>query len=189
MFFKITSYIKGYVSIAINGLFPERFINLCTNNKISLWNIKRKNKREINANIYVNDFKKIRKTTRNSGCRIHIFKKHGLRFLIYKYRKRKVLAIGFIVFFAVLWGLTKFVWIIEITGNEKIPDNVILECAKKGGLKTGMLVSSVRSGEIQSFLATSMEDLSFVSVNRAGTTVYIDVREREKKREREKTIP
>lgn len=183
MFFKITNYIKGYVSVVIKGLFPERFINLCTKNKINLWNIKRKTKNEITAQITVKDFKKLHKITKRCGCKVHIAEKHGLRFRIYRYRKRKALAIGLVVFFVILWSLTKFVWIIDITGNDKISDTLILEYAKKCGLKTGVPTSYVDSKKVQTFLMTNMEELSFVSVNKNGTAVYIDVREREQRRE------
>ena len=183
MFFKITNYIRGYVSVVIKGLFPERFINLCTKNKINLWNIKRKTKNEITAQITVKDFKKLHKITKRCGCKVHIAEKHGLRFRIYRYRKRKALAIGLVIFFVILWSLTKFVWIIDITGNDKVSDTLILEYAKKCGLKTGVPTSYVDSKKVQTFLMTNMEELSFVSVNKNGTAVYIDVREREQRRE------
>lgn len=182
MFLKISQYIKGHISLCIDGLFPERFINLCTKNKIDLWNIQRKNKTQITTNIGISDFKKIREISRKSKCKIHIQKKYGLRFFIYRHRKRKALIAGFLIFFSVLWGLTQFVWIIDITGNEKIPDEIILEIAKKGGLKTGMPVASVDSKNIQNYIMTNMEEISFVSVNRTGTTIQIDIREREEKR-------
>ena len=183
MLFKITEYIKGYVSILIRGLFPERFINLCGKNKINLNNIKRRSKNEISAQVSVSNFKKLRKITKASGCRVHITQKHGLRFFIYRFRKRRALVIGFVIFFVILWLLTKFVWIIDITGNEKVEDSLILEYAQKGGLKTGMPVSAVNTKRLVSYLMTNMEELSFVSVTKTGTTVFIDVREREPKRE------
>lgn len=183
MFFKITNYLKGCISILIEGLFPERFINLCTKNKLNLWNIRRKSKTAITADIAINDFKKIRKITKNSRCKVHILKKHGIRFLIYRHRKRKALVIGFALFFATLWFLTQFIWIIDITGNKKIEDKVILEYAAKAGLRTGMPAMAVDSGSIQNYIMTNMDLISFVAVNRVGTTVNIDIREREEKRE------
>lgn len=183
MFFKITNYLKGCISILIEGLFPERFINLCTKNKLNLWNIRRKSKTAITADIAINDFKKIRKITKNSRCKVRILKKYGIRFFIYRHRKRKALVIGFAVFFAVLWFLTQFIWIIDITGNKKIEDKVILEYAAKAGLRTGMPAMAVDSGSIQNYIMTNMDDISFVAVNRVGTTVNIDIREREEKRE------
>lgn len=190
MFFKLTNYIKGYISIIIEGLFPERFINLCTKNKINLWNIRRKNKTALMADVGIDDFKKLRKITKNSKCKVHIIKKYGMRFFIHRHRRRKALVAGFAIFFTLLWGMTQFVWIIEITGNEKIADKTILEYAEKGGLKTGMIAATLNSKAVQSYMMTNMEDISFVTVNRVGTTVNIDIREREEKREHfDKNIP
>ena len=182
MFFKITNFIKGYISIITEGLFPERFINLCTKNKIELWNIKRLSKTQITADMGISDFKKTKKFAKASKCRIHIQKKYGLRFFIYRHRKRKTLIAGFLIFLSILWGMTQFVWIIDITGNVKLSDEFILNYAKKGGLKTGMPTVAVDSKKIQNYLMTNMEDVAFVSVNRTGTTVQIDIREREEKR-------
>ena len=183
MFYKINNYLKGYILILIEGVFPERFINLATKNKIDLWDVRRKSNNSISAHVAIKDFKKIRKFAKNSNCKIHIIKKHGLKFFIYKHRKRKVLLSGFIIFFLILWTLTQFVWIIYITGNNKIPDKVILECASKAGLHTGMPVTAVDSDNIRDYLMTNMNELSYVSVTQNGTTVSIDIREREEKRE------
>lgn len=183
MFIKLADYMKGYVSIKISGLFPERFINLCAKNKIPLNNIKRKTKNEITADLSVSNFKKLRKITKTTGCKVHITQKYGLRFFMHRFKKRKAFVLGIAAFFIILWSLTKFVWIIDITGNENVEDNSILEYAKKGGLKTGMLTALVDSQKIKSYIMTNMEELSYVSVTKYGTTVYIDVREREEKRE------
>ena len=99
MFVKIADYIKGYVSITINGLFPERFINLCAKNKIALNNIKRKSKNDITADISIGNFKKLKKITKTTGCKVHITKKYGLRFFTHRFKKRKTLATGIIIFF------------------------------------------------------------------------------------------
>lgn len=183
MFFKISNYIKGYVVINIEGIFPERFINLCSKKQISLWNIHRISKNSISAHIGIKDFKKIRKICKNSRCKVHIQRKYGLRFFLHKHRKRKALAMGLIIFFTALWVLSKFVWIIEITGNDKIPKEEIIKCAEAGGLSPGMLATSVDSHSIKNHIMSNMEDVAFVTVNTVGTTVKIDIREREEKRE------
>lgn len=183
MFFKASNYIKGYLSITIEGTFPERLINLCAKNNIDLWDIRRLSKNSLSACIRIGSFKKIRKYCKKTKCKVHITKKCGLRFLIHKYRKRKALFAGFAIFFIILWALTKFVWIIEITGNEKLTDSYILEQAKKAGLYQGMPVSAVNIRNIQHYILTNVEDIVFLTVNPKGTTVYLDIREREEKRQ------
>ena len=108
----------------------------------------------------INDFKKIRKFAKNSKCKVHITKKYGIRFFIYRHRKRKALIIGFVAFWAILWMLTQFVWVIDVTGNKKIGDEVILEYAKQAGLKAGMPVLAVDAGSVQRYIMTNMEDMT-----------------------------
>lgn len=182
MFFKASNYLKGYLTITIEGTFPERLINLCAKNNIELWDIRRLSKTSLSAAIRISSFKKIRIYCKKANCRVHITKKRGLRFLIYKYRKRKALFFGFAIFFILLWALTKFVWIIEITGNEKLSDAFITEQVKNAGLYQGMPVSSVNTENIQHYIMTNVEEIAFMTVNQKGTTVYIDIREREEKR-------
>ena len=38
----ILSYILGYLRVTIEGYYIERFINICKNEKILIWNLKRK---------------------------------------------------------------------------------------------------------------------------------------------------
>lgn len=183
MFFNLINYVKSYVTIKVEGLFPERFINLCTQNRIEIRNIRRISETNISAHITAKDFKKLRKISKKSKCKVHITDKHGIRFLIYKYRKRKMLFAGFILFILFLWSMTQFVWLIEITGNEKTEDAAILECAKKAGLRPGIPTVAVDTKKIRDYIISNMDEIAFITVNRTGTTVNIDVREREEKRE------
>ena len=51
----------GYVRVVIEGYYIERFINICTNNNIIIWNIKKEKNIRLYLNIGINDFKKIKK--------------------------------------------------------------------------------------------------------------------------------
>lgn len=180
---KIFSYIKGFVTIIIEGLFPERFINVCTRNNISLTNIMRRDKTHIQADISVPDFKRLRRANAKTGCRVHIKSKHGLPFFLHRHKKRKMLLLGALLFLLALYVLTRFVWIIEVTGNEKLSHEEVISYAKKAGLYAGMYVNHVDSDAVQSYLMTNMKQIKFASVNRTGTVVNIDIREREEIRE------
>ena len=60
MFIKIMlNYIFGYVNILIEGYYIERFINICRNKKIAIWNLKRKEGINLYLNIGINDFKEV----------------------------------------------------------------------------------------------------------------------------------
>ena len=50
-------YIIGYVRVKIEGYYIERFINICTNNKIAIWNLKRDKDVNLYLNVRTKDFK------------------------------------------------------------------------------------------------------------------------------------
>ena len=67
MFIKILlNYILGYVRITVEGYYIERFINICRNNKIIIWNLKRNKSVQLNLNIGIKDFKKIKKIAKKT---------------------------------------------------------------------------------------------------------------------------
>ena len=62
MYFKIlVGYLLGYVNIEIEGYFIERFMNMCTSQKIFLWSLKRPKTTIMKANVSIQDFKRLRK--------------------------------------------------------------------------------------------------------------------------------
>ena len=90
MFIKIwLSYILGYLKISIEGYYIERFINICKNDKITIWNLKRNKNIKLTLNVRTSEFKKICKIARKTKCKVKIENKKGLPFLLHKYKKRK----------------------------------------------------------------------------------------------------
>ena len=82
--------IFGYVRIEIEGYYIEKFINICTNKKILIWNLKRQNGVKLYLNIGINDFKRISKLAKKTNCKVRILKKRGIPFLLHRYKKRKL---------------------------------------------------------------------------------------------------
>ena len=90
MFIKILlNYILGYIKIEIEGYYIERFINICTNKKIAIWNLKREEGIKLYLNAGIKDFKELCKIAKKTQCRIKIERKKGLPFILHRYKKRK----------------------------------------------------------------------------------------------------
>ena len=84
----ILNYFTGYVKIKVEGLFLERFINICVSKKILLMDIKREKSTIMYANVGIADYKKLKQVARKTKSKIKIQRKKGLPFTIKKYRKR-----------------------------------------------------------------------------------------------------
>ena len=91
MFFKILlNYIFGYLNVTVEGYYIERFINTCMSKGIFFWGMKRTKSTIMHMNIGAEEFKQAIKIAKKHGCRIKIDSKHGLPFVMKKYKKRKV---------------------------------------------------------------------------------------------------
>ena len=144
MIFKILiCYIIGYLNIEVEGVFVERFINICKARGILLWNIKLKEGIKIYANIGIKDYKKIREIAKKTNTKVKIRKKKGVPFVLNKYKRRKALVIVLIIILLTIIVLSNFIWNISVTGNNKISTEDILEDLKQEGLKTGVLKNKI----------------------------------------------
>lgn len=184
MFFKILIYyILGYVNISIEGYFIERFINICISKGILLWNLKRKKSSFLYANIGMREFKKIKEIAKITKCRVKIERKKGLPFILHRYKKRKLFFASLIVVILFIFGMSNFVWNIEVTGNNIIPKEEIMKEVSNGGLKLGMLKQKIDTKNIINNLRLQRDDIAWVGIHIKGTNVIVEIVEADKKPE------
>ncbi len=182
MFIRILLYyIFGYVNISVEGYFIERFINICISKNILLWNLKRKKSSFLYANIGIKDFKKIKEIAKTTKCRIKIEQKKGLPFIINKYKKRKAFFIALIAITIFIFGMSNFVWNIEITGNENIDTEEIQKALNENGLKTGKLKNTINTKEIINNIRLQRDDISWIGIHLKGTNAIVEIVEADKK--------
>ena len=184
MFFKILiNYIFGYLNIQVEGYYVERFINNCISKGIFLWNTKRTRSAIITSNLGAGDFKKAAKIAKKHGCKIKINDKHGMPFVIRKYKKRKLFFILLFIVILAIYTLSKFVWNIEIKGNESINSEEIIKALEEDGLKIGTLKSKVDTNEIINKIRYQREDIAWIGINLDGTNAIVEIVEADKKPE------
>ena len=149
MFIRIfINYIIGYVRVVVEGYYIERFINICTNNKILIWNLKREKNVRLYLNIGINDFKKLSKISKKTKCKVKIESKHGVRFLLNKYKKRKMFLLLLVVVFGLICFSSNYVWNIEVVEENNLELENITEDIQAAGLQVGMLKSKVDTKDI-----------------------------------------
>ena len=182
MFIKILlNYILGYVRITVEGYYIERFINICRNNKIIIWNLKRNKSVQLNLNIGIKDFKKIKKIAKKTKCKVKIIKKKGLPFLFNRYKKRKIF-FGFLLLILVLIGISSnFIWNIEIKiENAEQLDN-IYEDITSAGLETGKMKNKINTKEIINQIRLKRNDIAWMGIELKGTNAIVKLVKAESK--------
>ncbi len=174
MFIKIIfSYILGFLKISVKGYYIERFINICKNNKITIWNLKRKNSIELNLNVRIKEFKEICKIAKKTGCKIKIKNKKGIPFLLHKYKKRKIFFILLILLVLIIGLSSCFVWNVEIKEENGYELENIREDIEKAGLKSGVFKGKINTKEIINKIRLGRKDIAWMGIELKGTNAIV----------------
>ena len=167
--------ITGYVKVVIEGFYIEKIINICKKNKINLLGLKRAKSTIMYANVPVAEFKQVARIVKENNCKIKIKQKKGLPFIINKYRKRKIFAIALIALIIALITLSKFVWNIEVIGNENISTEEILQIVKEEGLEIGKSKEKLNPNNIVEKIRIREPKISWAGIKICGTNVRIEI--------------
>lgn len=136
-------FLKGYVIIEVYGRHAERFVNICIRRGIGVRAVKRHTDGSVTMRIRKEDFKKLRPIAYKTHTRVHIVSKQGFFDLRRRYKRRYGLIIGTVVCAAFVLIAPRFIWTVEISGNEDIETETISQSLRELGIYRGALKSSL----------------------------------------------
>lgn len=170
------SVVSNQVRCLVTGEETLRFVNLCRNNGIELRHLVRR-ENAIQMEIDVENFKKLRPLVRKTHVKIHILNRHGPAFFFYRHKRRWWFLLGMTVFAGMIYILSLFVWQIDIDGNRKYTDALILQALAQMDVKTGCRKSEIDLQGIEEELRIMYNEITWVSASIAGTKLQIELRE------------
>ena len=175
----------GVVTVQIEGFFTERFINLCRINNVKIWDIRNIVKGIVRFKINIYEFKKLKKIAKKTKCKVKIKDKKGIYFVLFKYRKRKLIfiLISLAVLFSILFST--YIWNIEVVGNQYINTEELMTELKESGIYVGKSKIGLDKKEVVNKLRTKMDDLSWVGIDIDGTKAIVRVVEKTRLEEKD----
>lgn len=168
--------ISNRVQCLITGEQTLRFVNLCRNNGIELRHLIRK-ENAIQMEIDAKNFKKLRPLVRKTHVKIHILDRQGPAFFFYRHRIRWWFLIGAAVCTGIIYVMSLFIWQIDIDGNSKYTDELILQALAQMNVKTGCQKSEIDLPGIEEELRIMYNEITWVSASITGTKLQIELRE------------
>ena len=87
-------FLKGYVRIWVYGYSPERFLNVCANRGIFLWDIEKQEEGYILC-LHKKAFFALKPIVKKTGTRVSVLHRYGLPFLFPGIRRRWLFVAGF----------------------------------------------------------------------------------------------
>ena len=179
----LLSYVIGYIRVSIEGYYIEKFINICTNKKITIWNLKRNNNIKLYFNARIEDFKEITKIAKKVKCKVKIERKKGIPFLLNRYKKRKIFAIFSAIIIVFLIVISNFIWNIEIREENNQEIEGIYQDLIDAGLNTGMAKHKIDTKEIINKVRLKRDDIAWMGIELKGTNAIVSIVKAEEKPE------
>lgn len=177
MILKIIRFLRGYVSVFASGKFTERLINILNKNGFLYWDIIPKNG-GLTLSMPVKDYKRLRFYLNKTGIKTRVQNRYGLPFLIRQYRGRVGLFIGAILFVLLLSLFSKFIWIINVSGNKEIPTTEILSVLRDKGVYSGAYTNGIDVKATGRKVIEELPEIRWISINITSCKAEIEVKEK-----------
>lgn len=168
--------IRGCVKINVKGRDLYGFINAVHDNRISCFSqyVKRDC---FSAEIYRSDICCIERIAREHGLELSCFEYETVSAKIIRRRKRFGIIIGMILVIAASVYFSSVVVTIDIQGNEKVSDEVILSALDEMGVRKGTPFRQINYISCENQLQITVDGLSWAGMHRTGHRLVVEVTE------------
>ncbi|MDE5909264.1 MAG: sporulation protein YqfD [Lachnospiraceae bacterium] len=173
---QVIRYLKGYLAIKVFGFSPERFMNLCSNHNIFLWDIENHGD-YYTMKISLKGFYRLRGISRKTGTRVVITKRYGLPFLSLRMWRRRIFVCGLLGSLIFWIWMSGFIWAIEVEGNYYVTTDVFQDFLVSSGFEAGMKKSDVEIEALEKAIRNEFDIVTWTSARIDGTRLLIQVKE------------
>lgn len=172
-------YKSGIITIEIQSLIPEKFVNLMWKNGVYIRNIKKKSITTMTMEISLKDYDKIEDIAKRTKTKIRIVGRRGLAFFLIKIKRRIALVAGIILFIGIIYYLSTFIWNIEISSDKYLSPYEIRQELNSYGIKPGISKKSVNVYDIEGKLMKNNDSIMWVKARIEGANLKISAAERQ----------
>ena len=167
---------QGYLLVHLTGYAPERFLNMCGKHNILIWNLQ-STEDGYYFHISVKGYKSLRPILKKTRTKAAIVERHGMPFYLYRYRGRKMFALGVLLFIGMLFYTSRFIWNIEINGNSYLSQETILEFLAEENADFGTKISRIDCAKLEESLRSDYPEVIWTSIKIYGTKLTVDIQE------------
>lgn len=172
MLMRVLRWYRGYLWLHLKGATTERFLNLCRNQNIYLWDVCIKQDSYF-CKMELSDYWHIRKIARKTHTFPIVDKRIGFPFWSRRVVQRKGMILGFVSGVLLLYTLSLHVWDISFEGQSIYTEERLLKYLATIQVKTGMKKSEVDCQSIEEQIRLKYPDIGWVSAELEGTKLNI----------------
>lgn len=186
---KKADLLRGSVTARVTGKDTEGFLNRCAEKGVPFWDVERPEGHALCLRGRWRDRRRFRELAAESGCEWEELRQSGLPPFLLRFRRRYGLLAGLFLCLLAVSFLSKFILVVEVEGNERVPTAVILTELRRQGLKPGAYGPSFEEREVANRALLELPDVAWMAVNLHGIRAQVVVRERVREPAEEDAAP
>lgn len=170
-------WLLGWVVWEAQGGAAARLLNLFTDGDLQAWGFQH-GVGALCGCCFARDYKRMRPYARRTGMRVRVREKHGLPFLLRRYRLHGGLAVGAAAACLLLWFLSGRMWVVSVSGvsAEKAP--AVTQTLEELGVYIGAPTGKIDQLDIQFEALERLPDITWLAVNMEGCIAHVEAVER-----------
>ena len=168
---KLFNLLRGYAEIRADGPFVERLVNLCAPHRVQFWRLAWLEETAVTFRVTVGDLARLEELAGRAGCQLRVLSRKGLGAAWRGLRCRWGFLVGLAACLAAVSVLSRFVLVVEVTGNDTVPTALILSELHRLGVRPGAYGPDIDANAVANEALIHLPQLSFLAVNRYGPRV------------------
>lgn len=176
---RISCFFRGTCRLHITGISAESFMNFMAAKHLAFWDFETISGLELECTVYASAKKKILRAASKRGFDVDARKAQGLPNVLRFVRKRPAFVTGFLLCSLLLALLPRYIWTIQIEGNELVSEQAIRRLMDDYGVHFGADGRDIDSHILEARIKNDIPELKWCAVNQKGGCVTISVSERD----------
>ena len=169
---------KGKIKVEILVKDIEKILNILWLQNIPASKVKKVNITTLRLEIDYMDYERVCEIVRSVGGKVRVLEGKGPIFLLGNMKKRYSIVIAVVVFFAIIFFLSTYIWSIDITVGKNVTPFEIREQLKEIGISPGVRKASLDEKEIEKKLESLNSEILWLRVRVEGSTLKVVITEK-----------
>lgn len=178
MYRKAVNYLRGQAVAEVVCTAPERVVNLCAAHGIPFWDLTWLTETSFRMTTTPSGARRLAEVTADIGAQVTVCRKSGAPELWRRCRHRYVLLAAALVLPLLLAVGSAFIWDFEVTGNDTVPTESVLQALERCGVRVGTRGVGLDQDELRNRVLPLLPDVVYLAVNVRGCTAHVQVVER-----------
>ena len=176
MYRKAVNYLRGQAVAEVVCTAPERVVNLCAAHGIPFWDLTWLTETSFRVTTTLSGARRLAEVTADIGAQVTVCRKSGAPELWRRCRHRYVLLAAALVLPLLLAVGSAFIWDFEVTGNDTVPTESVLQALERCGVRVGTRGVGLDQDELRNRVLPLLPDVVYLAVNVRGCTAHASAR-------------